>query len=159
MTAAPASIVETYVAKVERDAETIKKMRGLLTEAWGMLNAQVVLKEDYDAWSERYTDFLRAINQIEGGVAFVMGPDAAPQAGKGLPEAGCSERADDASSQSPAVAAPLPETSAEVHDTLIDADRYRFLRECEPEQRAWIAESGDTPDLFDHFVDKARCGL
>lgn len=53
----------------------------------------------------------------------------------------------------------LPETMPEVHDTLIDAERYRYLRKCGPEERITVAEYATDGYLLDHFVDKGRCGL
>ena len=55
----------------------------------------------------------------------------------------------------------LPETSPEVHDTLIDAERWRWFRDhSDHEERAAIVEyAEDRSDLLDHHIDKARCGL
>lgn len=57
-------------------------------------------------------------------------------------------------------APPIPETSQEVHDTLIDAERYRWFRnECDWERRIVIAEYAEDGGQLDHHIDKARCGL
>lgn len=54
----------------------------------------------------------------------------------------------------------LPDTSKEVHDTLIDAERYRWLRdECVYTRRVEIAEAATEDHLLDHHIDKGRCGL
>lgn len=54
----------------------------------------------------------------------------------------------------------LPETSQDVHDTLIDAERYRWFRdECDKARRIDIAELSERPDLLDHQIDKGRVGL
>lgn len=55
----------------------------------------------------------------------------------------------------------MPATSAEVHDTLIDAERYRWFRdECSVTRQLEIVEYTDgSPDMLDHHIDKGRCGL
>lgn len=42
----------------------------------------------------------------------------------------------------------------------LDAERYRWLRDCEPARRVEITGlAGLTPDLMDHHIDKGMCGL
>lgn len=65
------TLLDTYKAKVERDAATMKVLRLLLREAHGFLNAQAFEPEDYDDWEKRYKAFTESLDRTAAGVAFV----------------------------------------------------------------------------------------
>jgi hypothetical protein len=54
----------------------------------------------------------------------------------------------------------LPQTSIEVHDTLIDAERWRHFRDLgETDRTVVLGLSEGQGHLLEHFIDKSRCGL
>ena len=58
------------------------------------------------------------------------------------------------------VAQSMPQTSAEVNDALIDAERWRHFRGLGETDRTVILQlSEGQGHLLEHFIDKSRCGL